>query len=318
MATNFGLNNTLEYTEFQLDSFDTTLAYNQSYYTTDWPVFAVGKPLDNVAAIKVLEVQIPFTYYVFNSTNNTFTLTEGAGSPQKVTITPGNYTSSSMFGSSTANSGVLAAALHAASQNGFNYTCIYNSATQVFVTTVSSGDFTLTFGTNLNDPGQSNPRLWLGFSGGANTSSSSTLTSPSVIQLTGPNYIYICSRVIGGQIKLYLSGDGQINPGNTGADGPQIARIPITSQPGGVTFWQDPVPLMWFDTGNSALNQNFDIYCTLGTATDSAPLQFNGASFTVKLGVLTNTHSHSDMLGGGAQNNNVLTRTWPTGASRGY
>lgn len=313
MSTNFGLNDTLTYTEFEFDSFDCTTSYNQNYYTTDWPQFYVGKPLTNVAAIKILEVQIPFTYYVFNSTNNTFTLTEAGGIPGSATVTVpvGNYSSITILSA-------LGTALSSASTaigNSYTYTVSFSATTQLLtITKTGAGIFTLTFGAGLSDPGNTNPRLWLGFSGGANVGTATTLVSPSVIQLTGPNYIYINSRAIGSLINVYLPGNGLINPTNAGADGVQIARIPITSQPGGVTFWQDPVPLMWFETGNTTFSGSIDLFCTLGT-NDLVPIQFNGGSFVVKMGVLTNTASHNDYLGGGRQNDRAIARTWPTGAS---
>ncbi len=295
-GTNFGLNNSLEYTEFEFDSFDCFQSFNQAYFTTDWPNFLIGKPLTNVAAIKVLEAQIPFTYYVFNSNNNTFTLSESdGGSPVTVTIPIGNYDSTSIL---TA----LNTALNAVTPNSHVYTTTYSTTTGLLTITSNAGTtltFTLGFGAGINDTGATNPRLWLGFSGGNNTSTTSqVLIAPSVAQLTGPNYIYLNSRALGALVHLYLPGNGVINPSGTGADGPQLARIPITSQPLGVTYWQDPVPLMWFDLGNTQLNANIDFYCTLGTNTYEVPIDFNGASFSIKLGVLTNTSSHNDWLGG--------------------
>ncbi len=312
-GTNFGLNGSLEYTEFEFDSFDSNQAYDQNYFTTDWPNFFMGKPLNNVAAIKVLEAQIPFTYYVFNSTNNTFTLTESdGGGDTTVTIPVGNYDSTTIL---TA----LATALNTASANSHTYTVTYSASTQLLTVTSNAGStntFTLTFGTSLNDPGRTNPRLWLGFSGGANTSSAAqVLIAPSVVQLTGPNYVYLNSRTFGALVHLYLPGNGILNPAGAAADGPQIAKIPITSQPNGITYWQDPNPLMWFDVGNTSFSGNMDFYFTLGTNGIEVPIDFNGAPFSIKLGILTNTSSHNDWLGGGKQNDRTVARTWPTGTT---
>ena len=100
MATNFGgLSDSLEYNEFELDSFDCNQSKNENFYTTDWPNFFLGKPLNNVAALKITEVSIPFTFYLINATNNTFQFTEFDGTTthtQTITIPIGNYSSTSI------------------------------------------------------------------------------------------------------------------------------------------------------------------------------------------------------------------------------
>lgn len=325
-GTNFGLNDSLEYTEFEFDSFDCFQSYDPGFYTEDWPNFYLGKPLTNVAAIKVLEAQIPFTYYVFNTSNNTFDLEEytvGGTVPSGellVTIPPGNYNTVTILPA-------LISALNAASASGsnsFTYTALYNSSTMTLVFSNSDatmGDyFTFVFGTGINNSGATNPRLWLGFAGGANYSTSNSggagtevLTGPRVINLSGPNYCYINSRSFGALVHLYLPGNGVLNPTGAGADGPQICKVPMTAGAGQVCDWQDPDPLKWFDVGNTTISGTMDFYITLGTSTYEYPLEFNGGSFSLKLGILTNTSSHNDWLGGGKQNNRVMTRTWPTG-----
>lgn len=312
-GTNFGLNDSLKYTEFEFDSNSTAQSLNNAYYTTDWPLFLMGKPLNNIAAVKILEAQIPFSYYVFNRFNNTFTLTESnGGGARLVTIPVGNYNSATIISA-------LSNALTNASANGHTYTTTYNQASQLLTITSNAGStrtFTLTFGTNLYDPGWTNPRLWLGFSGGANTSNTSqTLVAPSVIQLTGYNYVYINSVAVGPMIKLYLpanfGGEFGNSGGQLGADGPQMAKVPITSQPGGVTYWQDPAPLMWFDLENWTSMAQIDFYLTLGD--NPQVVELNGNSFSLKLGILTNESSHNDYLGGGKGNSRVQTRNVPRG-----
>ena len=123
--------------------------------------------------------------------------------------------------------------------------------------------------------------------------------------------MYINSRSIGPLVKLFLPGNGIVNPIGAGADGPQIAKIPMTVNPGQVYNWADPNPLMWFDMGNTTFSGTIDLYVTLGT--NESPLDFNGDVFSVKLGVLTNTANHNDYLGGGAQNGRAIMKTWPTG-----
>lgn len=312
-GTNFGLNDSLKYTEFEFDSNSTAQSLNNQYFTTDWPLFLMGKPLNNIAALKLIEAQIPFSYYVFNSFNNTFQLTESlGGGPTTVTIPPGNYNSATIIAA-------LTTALNNASANLKTYTVTYSQSAQQLTITNNAGGtstFTLTFGTNLYDPGWNNPRLWLGFSGGDNISTTAQrLVAPSVIQLTGYNYAYVNSISLGAMVKLYLPANfgGQYgnSGGQLGADGPQMSKVPITSQPGGVTYWQDPCPLMWFDLENWTSMAQIDFYLTLGDNPQVVAL--NGNSFSLKLGILTNESSHNDYLGGGKSNARVQTRQGPRG-----
>ena len=317
---NFGLSDSLEYTEFELDSFDCNESKNEQFYTTDWPNFYVGKPLNNVAAIKILEAQIPFTFYTINSSNCTFTLSEGgvANGATTVTLVQGNFNYSTLIP-------MLESALNAASViigNSWNYSVFYNQAQlNLTVHTVNAASannsfFAFTFGQGLNDNGQTNARLALGFSGGFSASNIiphsmvgvMNLTGQNAIQLSGPNYIYICSTALGSVVHLYLPGNGLLNPPGRGADGPQIAKLPMVVNPGQVVNWLDPNPLMWFDVGNTQFNGNIDFYCTLGVGSEQIPIEFNGVGFSLKLGVLTNQSSHNDYLGGGRQNNRVINR----------
>lgn len=303
IGTNFGLNDSLAYTEFQFDSFQALYSMNSAAFSTDdWPVFLLGKPLNNVAAVKVLEVQIPFSYYVINSKSNTFLLTESdGGGATTVTLPVGNYTSTTIV---TA----LGAALTSASANTHTYTVTYSGLTQKLTVSSNSGGvttFTLTFGTDVNDEGWTNPREWLGFNAYTNSSTLQTLIAPKVLQITGPNYAYVNSVAMGAMIKLFLPASYSTG-GLLAADGPQISKIPITSQPGGITFWQDPDPQKWFDLGDWSSMQQVDMYVTLGD--NPEPVTFNGGTFSVKMGILTNANQRKEFLGGGMQNDRVQAR----------
>jgi hypothetical protein len=315
MDTNYGLNNSLEYFEFALDSYDTLNSYNGQSLNTDWPVFWLGRPLNNVAAIKVLEVQIPFSYYVYNTSNNTFTLTESAGGPaEKVTITPGNYSSTTMIAE-------LETDLNAASYNGFNYTVTYNESTQKFTISNSSGSgtFSLGFGVAGVEIGNTDPRDYLGFGPtgfpGNTSNASQVLVAPYAAMVTGDNYIYVNSVTFGPQVAMYLP-QGAENLGN-GTLGPQIAKVPVNVQPGGIIYWQDPDPMKWFDLENQNNVAVIDLYLTLGNKSAQTPLQLNGQNFSIKLGILVNKMVHNDVLGGGAHNDRVFQRSVMRGGQFG-
>lgn len=72
-GNNYGLNNDYHYNEYEFDSLDASASGSASVSPQDWPVFLLGgkNPVTNIAAIKILEVQIPFSYYVFVPENTT-------------------------------------------------------------------------------------------------------------------------------------------------------------------------------------------------------------------------------------------------------
>jgi len=63
-ANNWGLNDNYNYFEYVFDSADTLGPAFASNSKTDWPLFNFGRTISDLAAIKILEVQIPFSWYV--------------------------------------------------------------------------------------------------------------------------------------------------------------------------------------------------------------------------------------------------------------
>jgi hypothetical protein len=314
-GTNFGLNDSLKYFEFQLDSLDASSSNTDGVASTDWPLFLLGgkAPLSNIAAFKIIEAQIPFTYYVFNSVNtdNTSTnlsrwiLTEagaGAGGPYFPKIAIGNYAGGDALATA------LTTALNAVSSG---YTVTYSSQTQklTFTTTkINVTGFSFTFGTSTNS-GNKNPRLYIGFPGGVTSSVATTLISPNVILLSGANYVYVNSNALGNLTNMYLP-QGAVNLGG-GNSGPQMAKIPISCNSGEVSYWQDPDPQKWFDVENLNILNQVDFYLSLGNTSGQIPLELNGISFSLKLAILVNTFAHNDLGGGLAHQDRVIKRIRP-------
>lgn len=311
-GNNYALNDSLRYYEFQLDSLDASGSNAQGISSTDWPVFLLGgkQPLANIAAIKVLEVQIPFSWYVFvpentaqNANGTQWTLNETGGVtnayPQ---IAVGNY----------AGGAALASALQTALNSvSSDYVVTYLPATQKlsFTTTKTLVTaFSFTFGAPTNS-GNTNPRLYMGFPGGTTASSGLTMTSPNVTLAGGPSYVYVNSARLGPLTNLYLP-QGAFNLGGGNA-GPQIAKVPVSGNPGDFIFWQDPDPQKWFDLENLPLLNQVDFYLTLGNTTTQLPLRLNGLSFSLKLGIVTNEFNHNDLSGGLAHNDRVVKRMRP-------
>ena len=314
-GNNYGLNDSLKYYEFQLDSLDATTSNADGVAKTDWPLFLLGgkQPLANIAAFKIIEAQIPFSWYVFNeqntlpNQNNTqWTLVETGGVNNGQSLYPllavGNY----------AGGSALATALQAA-LNGVSsdYVVTFDAQLQKFTfTTTKAGvtSFTFGFGAPTNS-GNFNPRLYIGFPGGITASSGTTLVSPNVVLISGPNYVYVNSTAIGQLTNLYLP-QGAVNLGGGNA-GPQMAKIPVTVSSGNVIFWQDPDPQKWFDVENLPLLNQVDFYLTLGNTTTQIPLKLNGLSFSLKLAVLQNQFVHNDLGGGLQHEDRVIKRIRP-------
>lgn len=282
---NYGLNKNYKYYEIQLDSLDVSEANDAGFLKTDWPLFKLTTPIPNIAAIKILEVQIPFSWYVINTGNCTFQITDAVNT-RTVTIPIGNYSATS-----------LATQLGTSLGAGYSVTASTQTSTPNTgkFSITGGGPFSLIFG-DSNDTGVTNPRLVLGFPAGTTTSGlGSTIVAPYVYQVTGPDYIYLNSRSFGTTLTTVLPG-GAVNLGS-GSIGPQITKIPVTVQPGGILYWQDPAPLYWMNFENLPLLTQFDLYLTLGNNALGTVLSLNGLSFSLKLGLLQTINENVQQQG---------------------
>lgn len=309
-SNNWGLNNSYDYYEYVFDSSDTFNPAYQSHSVTDWPLFVFGRVAVDIAAIKVLEVQIPFSWYVFNEEISNFLLIEGVNPPILITIPPGNYNIQSLMAQ-------LKIALDAAS--AFDYTLTYSGSSstapqtgKITITNNNPGvtaQFSFTF-TNQDLP------YYLGFpidnNNSNNTFTSSVgsnpvLVSPGQVNITGPNYIYLNSNAFGNLVNLYLP----VGPTTSGILGPEIAKIPVNVQPGGVIYWQDPDPQKWYDIGGVDTLDQIDLYLGLGKSIAEDPLKLNGQPFSVKIGILVQKRTSNNLIGSGAQNSRVERGNYP-------
>ena len=110
-------------------------------------------------------------------------------------------------------------------------------------------------------------------------------------------------------MDVYLP-TGAFNLGG-GKTGPQIAKIPVNTNPDGIIFWKDPDPQKWFKFRQLQSLSNFDFYLSLGNTTSQLPLQLNGLGFSLKLGVLKEVLTNSDRAVSTAQNSRVTSREGP-------
>jgi hypothetical protein len=311
-SNNYGLNNSYDYYEYVFDSSQAERAYVNGTLKTNWPMFSIGgkQPLTNIAAVKVLEVQIPFSYFATITPASTspptvgggiFTYTEVSPDPGTVTlnIVAGNYTVAQLQAALKQQLD-LAHVTNGGAANAF--TVSYDPiSSKFFVTGFDGGgiNYTLTFPSTFSTQA-------LGVEPNASYSSdiAGYVSFPYVANLTGPPYLYVNSQSIGTLVNLFLPQ----NIGTSGNAGPQMAKIPVNSNPGGTIYWQDPDPQKWFDLQNLSSLQQLDFYLTLGT--NSSPIDFRGLPFSIKLGILLANTNQSD-LGSGLEESRIVKRIRP-------
>jgi len=312
MSGDYGLSDNFEYFEFSLDSLDASYSNQAGTASTDWPVFEVaGKgPLKDIVAVKILDAQIPFSWYVINSVNRSFLMRVDAGVDFTVTLTVGNYTAASMAVE-------LQTAINAAA-GGTTLNVTYVTGRQKFLFTKTGGpgtNYTFTFGAPEGIPGvqpnsgNTNPRLWIGFTPGSTTSVAGVMESPNCVLVSGPGYLYVNSTRIGSDVDMYLP-QGAFNLGG-GKAGPFMAKIAIDTNPGGMVTWVDSDPQKWFKFDQLQSLNNFDFFLSLGNTTSEFPLKLNGLGFSLKLGVLKLQRMSLDVVDSTQQNGRIARREGP-------
>lgn len=312
-GNNFGLNGSYEYNEYEFDSLDCDQGANSDSVVSDWPRFYIGKPIDKVAAIKVISATIPRTYYdLENSVVVNFLEYNGAGTKitdENITFPAGNYSQETF-------STFLKTEMDTLGTLGPAFTVGANDITGKISITSSYATVNGSFILNLN--GSTELALISGLDSGVNTSSLVTASLPASI--TAPNigmfddltHLFLCSRYLGSSIGLYLPGNGYIQPERNGGDGPQLCKIPINADPFKNIHYQDPDPQKWFFMRNANLNGSIDFYFTKGIASSTTHLKFNGRGFSVKLGLLFSKEENTDVMKAIDSNKRVASRTWPT------
>jgi hypothetical protein len=204
-----------------------------------------------------------------------------------------------------------------------NYIVTFNSTWKKFFFLQSAGPvtpFSFSFGAPSGIPGvqpnsgNKNPRLYIGFPPGITTSELNgggryEMWTPNCELVSGPNYIYINSSKLGSDIDQNLPA-GAFNLGG-GKAGPQIAKIPVNVNPGGIIYWQDPAHEYFFTYDQLQSINSFDFYLTLGNTTSQIPLQLNGLGFSIKLGIIERKMNRTDNTMGTAANGRVVKRDGP-------
>lgn len=302
MATSAaGLNDQLTYYEFELDSAEFSSTTDQFISPLNWPTFSLlgNRQLTNVAAMKILEVQIRYSWHEINAkqvsggfTTSKITFTDTVlGTTAPITLVVGSYTEAQF--ATAFQTALNAAAAALGSPN--TYTIAYSGIT---------GDYTITRTAGANgwrisvaaDATFYTSWFWkagmpIGY---VSPISGASLTLP--LHSCAPTYLYVNSTRLAPLFNTWL-------PARTigGTKGAQIAKVPINAAKGNVIHWQDPAPDYWFNFDNAPTLTTADFFLTIGPTNNvSDLLDLNGCSFSLKLGVLLFSEQQQLMYQSGA------------------
>jgi hypothetical protein len=281
----------LDYYEIFVDG-EQARGGTNGFSSLNWPTFRLGFPLEYVSKLSVLEVNFPQSYYVINSTNHTFSLTISAVN-YTVTIPVGNYISSNFVTTfatvlNALGTGVTWTVTNATSNLQVPvYLAVADIQHRLVVSNSGPTPFTFTFG-QADDNGATNPRLWMGYNAGVNsfTGAAAGGVAPVAPNFFGFNFVYVNSTKLGNVIDAYVT-DGKIFTGNMQ---PIMARAIVNRNLLGVSQYQDPSPDQMWNIGGLYNLQEFDIYLSTPQGT---LIDFNGQTFSVKLGILARAASKS-------------------------
>lgn len=271
------LSDTFEYVELCLDSWDSSATGLNTFEGTNSPTnqiqFSSPQFYFNtrklvVAGMKVLSAEIPFVFDTVTTRNNTFVFTLN-GVPTTITIPQGTYTGTSLATQ-------LQTLIQAVSP-GFLVT--WSATTLRFTFTFSGGAFTWGF---IFPVGRLSAYSLMGFLPNTTTTlfNNGSIVSPTVASVTGPYYLYLNSRTLGSLINFNLPDGAAVG------SGPELCRIPINTNYGGVILYTDPDPEKYFDFFIGNQITSFDFYLTAGSDQYQKPLDMKGVSWSIKLGLL--------------------------------
>lgn len=288
-SINFGVNEQLTYHEVWLDSSQFSDITNYQVSGINWPTFSfVGNiPYKNIAAMKILECQIPISWHEINaiqagSGTVTFTdVTLGVTTPISVVV--GSYTQTSF--ATAFQTGLNAAAVAAGSPN--TYTVAWSAITGNFTITRTAGAnnwrISVTAAANFY-----NSYFWKAGMPNPYTSaiSAGSLVLPN--HSCTPTYLYVNSTKLAALFNSFIPRNTTFLNGSAGTKAFQIAKIPINAGRNEIIHWQDPDPQKWFDFDNPATITSADFFLTIGPTNNYDQfLDLNGCPFSLKMGILT-------------------------------
>ena len=318
----------MDYIELDLDSTVATQSAFKDNSSLDTPVFELGRDLQNVVGFKIIETNIPSSYYLvnnefnseYNYTRNRIYLTivstvyPATLYVYYIEITPNRaYTAAELASEITTK---FNAALTPNAYGVLTANVTYDSGSGkfkiIFTNSLLLGvnhDVTITMdptiavllgllpvNTTVTDKFQQSlvsKQVW-------------NFSPQNVALATGPNYLQINSLKLCNIVKNYVP-EGPL--GTVGQTNTAICQVPITTNFGGVNYWQNTQQDS-FDTQNLFVLDRFDLFLTLGTS--KVPLKLNGLSWQCKIRLFIDRNYTANSLQGNIEQNRIIKRIRPT------
>jgi hypothetical protein len=255
------------YKEITLDSADfRTGSLNR-------PTFYFDSFMDTFDYVIPTRITVPTTYYVFSSPSYVSCTINGTA----VTWAAGNYTPAEW----------ISVVQPQVSGLTITYSAITNK-------------LTFTAGSTVTVAFSATQKAWelLGFNAGSNSNGTTTLTSPNVVQFSGPNYLVLHSRIasVFNNSSIYFS-----KSITSGVQEDKFIMVPVDVNRNSVIYYT-ALPqrfFEWFDSSTRSL----EFYFTLGQREEL--VDFNGATFQIKLAGYSRDDMSTDFEN---RNVRVLTR----------
>lgn len=285
-----------DYYEYQLDSMDCTESYNQSYTSKNFPNFRLKQSIDQIAFMKILEVSIPNFNFISEGSISDF-ISGDFFEIFYVAETPGGSNDfilqikNGIYSTMTDLMTEISTQMTSQSILARTYVASFDSITQKISVTCThphNEDFEISF-----YPASNNKSYQILGANASTTYASIVATDPNHRVITFPNaadilggklFYYVNSNTLGSMFDILLPGNG-IFPTVSSNLGIQIAKIPFSPNSNDITVWQDPVPDHWFNVQDFKISGGIDFFISSNTD-PSVPLNFNGKSFSIKLGLL--------------------------------
>lgn len=239
------------------------ILFDSSNYKTgskDYPVFNLShKQLDNIVGLQLLYTSIPFSYYVIDITNNTFTLVDINGT-WPIVIVPGTYNASNLATELSQSLVVAGVTLPT------HYVFYVDSSTAQLVIYNNTISFVISFPlkTAVNN---------LGFTSGLSStnglladntetyvnsgSATNYIVSQGPVSLTGSNQIYLHSPELSSMLNSKVYNDTQA--------GDILFVIPANASYLGIHEFQ-PTRNLYLRCNPTSLS-NMSFYLTIGNQT---------------------------------------------------
>ena len=236
------------------------LTYSELYFDSknfetgsiDRPRWLLDSQLQGIKKVKVGRIAVPFSYYIINSVNDSFSFEEAAsGGVVTFSLTNGNY-------NSTTFPALLKAALDTNSVNGYTYTVSIVVATnKLLISTTSAFEIDVDTSSVIT-----------GFT--VASASATSNTADKVVNLSGTNNLYLRSN-----LASFLARDSIIF--NRSVHNNILAQIPINANSGDIVY-QEYESAEYLDISTDI----FDIEFYFTDADDNV-IDFQGKGYSVTL-----------------------------------